>query len=77
MLLDAVSASNRLDAPLAPSLALLGRDLICSVFASTLEGALYPLASAGYGVLAKEFDVSVDEIASSFSACFLGLGISA
>ncbi|PIL27048.1 MFS general substrate transporter [Ganoderma sinense ZZ0214-1] len=47
------------------------------VFASTLEGALYPLASAGYGLLAKEFEVSVDEITSSFSACFLGLGMSA
>nr|VWO95044.1 Cercosporin MFS transporter CTB4 (Cercosporin toxin biosynthesis cluster protein 4) [Ganoderma boninense] len=61
-----------LSPPHSPSLAA-----ICSVFASTLEGALYPLASAGYGVLAKEFNVSVDEIASSFSACFLGLGISA
>ncbi|KAI1784320.1 MFS general substrate transporter [Ganoderma leucocontextum] len=45
------------------------------VFATSLEGALYSLATAGYVLLAKEFNVSVDEIASSFSAFLLGIAM--
>ena len=74
MLLDAVRAFC-LDAPLFRS--PVDTIAFCRVFASTLSSALYILPSAGYGLLAKEFDVSVDEIASSFTASFLGLGISA
>ena len=72
MLLDAVRAFC-LDDSLICSLIVA----CCSMFASTLSSALYILPSAGYGLSAKEFDVSVDEIASSFTASFLGLGLSA
>ncbi|KAM5540669.1 hypothetical protein V8D89_005700 [Ganoderma adspersum] len=47
------------------------------VFATTMNGALYSVASPGYALLAKELDVSVDKIASAFSTSFLGLAISA
>jgi len=43
-------------------------------FAASLDGALSPLASAGYVILSKQFEVSVDEIASSFGFILLGLG---
>ncbi|KAI1791927.1 MFS general substrate transporter [Ganoderma leucocontextum] len=45
------------------------------IFATSLAGVLSPVASAGYVLLAKQFDVSVDEITSSFGALLLGLGI--
>ena len=45
------------------------------IFATSLAGVLSPVASAGYVLLAKQFNVSVDEITSSFGALLLGLGI--
>ncbi|KAM5538316.1 hypothetical protein V8D89_007918 [Ganoderma adspersum] len=45
------------------------------IFATSLAGVLSPVASAGYVLLAKQFDVSVDEITSTFGALLLGLGI--
>ncbi|TBU58126.1 MFS general substrate transporter [Dichomitus squalens] len=45
------------------------------IFATSLAGVLSPEASAGYTLLAKQFNVSVDEITSSFGALVLGLGI--
>ncbi|CAL1694911.1 unnamed protein product [Somion occarium] len=43
-------------------------------FAASLDGALSPLASAGYVLLSQQFRVSVDEVTSSFGAILLGLG---
>ncbi|KAH8099796.1 MFS general substrate transporter [Cristinia sonorae] len=43
-------------------------------FAASLDGALSPLASAGYGILVQQFDVSIDDITSSFGSILLGLG---
>ena len=43
--------------------------------ATDLEGALDSLATPGYVLLAREFHVSVDEIASTFSASVLGLAV--
>ncbi|KAL4250309.1 MFS transporter superfamily protein [Abortiporus biennis] len=43
-------------------------------FAASLDGALSPLASAGYVLLSQKFNVSVDEITSSFGFILLGLG---
>ncbi|PIL36496.1 MFS general substrate transporter [Ganoderma sinense ZZ0214-1] len=45
------------------------------IFATTLAAALNSPASAGYGLLARKFHESVDEVASSFSAAFLGIAI--
>ncbi|KAM5535246.1 hypothetical protein V8D89_011052 [Ganoderma adspersum] len=42
------------------------------VFAASLANAISPLASSAYVQLAKEFHVSVDHVASSFSANFIG-----
>ncbi|PIL31134.1 MFS general substrate transporter [Ganoderma sinense ZZ0214-1] len=42
------------------------------VFAASLANAISPLASVAYVQLAKEFHVSVDEVASCFSANFIG-----
>lgn len=44
-------------------------------YATSLSGAMSPLVSAGYVLLSKQFDVSVDDITSSFGALLLGLGI--
>ncbi|KAI0082117.1 MFS general substrate transporter [Panus rudis PR-1116 ss-1] len=43
-------------------------------FAASLDGALSPMASAGYVLLSKQFGVSVDEVTSSFGTILLGLG---
>jgi len=43
-------------------------------FAATLDGALSPMVGPGYVLLAKQFGVSVDEVASSFGFILLGLG---
>ncbi|KAK7695196.1 hypothetical protein QCA50_002386 [Cerrena zonata] len=43
-------------------------------FAASLDGALSPLASAGYVLLSEKFDVSVDTVTSSFGSILLGLG---
>ena len=74
MLLDAVSvlllvSASRLHS--MPSL-LFSFD---RVFSASLASTISPLATAGYFQLAKEFDVSVDQVASSFSAANLGNGI--
>ena len=45
-----------------------------SAFAASLDGALSPMVGPGYVLLAKQFDVSVDNIASSFGFILLGLG---
>lgn len=45
------------------------------VFSSGLSDTLNIFASPGYFSLAKEFNVSVDEVASSFSASFAGTAI--
>ncbi|KAM5541493.1 hypothetical protein V8D89_004683 [Ganoderma adspersum] len=45
------------------------------VFSSSLSDTLNVFASSGYFSLAKEFNVSVDEVASSFSASFAGIAI--
>ncbi|RDX44299.1 MFS general substrate transporter [Lentinus brumalis] len=44
-------------------------------FGTSLTGALSPLVSAGYVLLSKQFDVSVDDVTSSFGILLLGLGI--
>ena len=49
--------------------------LLSRIFATSLAGVLSPVASAGYVLLAKQFDVSVDEITSTFGALLPGLGI--
>ena len=46
-----------------------------SAFAASLDGALSPMVGPGYVLLAKQFDVSVDNITSSFGFLLLGLGI--
>lgn len=43
-------------------------------FAASLDGALSPLASAGYNLLTLQFGVSIDDITSSFGSILLGLG---
>lgn len=48
--------------------------LFYRAFAASLDGALSPLASAGYVLLSQQFRVSVDEVTSSFGAILLGLG---
>ena len=45
------------------------------VFSASLASAIPSLTSPAYVQLAKEFDVSVDQVASSFSAANLGNGI--
>jgi len=44
------------------------------LFVTSLDGTLSPLASAGYVLLSEQFQVSVDEITSSFGSVVLGLG---
>ncbi|KAI0779033.1 MFS general substrate transporter [Trametes elegans] len=44
-------------------------------FAASLDGALSPMVGPGYVLLAKQFDVSVDNVTSSFGFILLGLGI--
>ena len=71
MLLDAVSVLSLVSASRLhsrPSL-LFSFD---RVFSASLASTISPLATAGYFQLAKEFDVSVDQVASSFSANFIG-----
>ncbi|EJF67464.1 MFS general substrate transporter [Dichomitus squalens LYAD-421 SS1] len=43
-------------------------------FAASLDGALSPMVGPGYTLLAKQFDVSVDDVTSSFGFILLGLG---
>ncbi|KAI0040661.1 MFS general substrate transporter [Auriscalpium vulgare] len=43
-------------------------------FAASLDGALSPMTGPSYVLLSKQFNVSVDDIASSFGAILLGLG---
>nr|VWO97968.1 N/A [Ganoderma boninense] len=43
-------------------------------FAASLDGALSPMVGPGYTLLAKQFDVSVDNVTSSFGFILLGLG---
>ncbi|CDO77295.1 hypothetical protein BN946_scf184753.g45 [Trametes cinnabarina] len=43
-------------------------------FAASLDGALSPMVGPGYVLLAKQFNVSVDNITSSFGFILLGLG---
>ena len=45
------------------------------ILVSIAEGASDTLASPGYVLLAKEFHVSVDEVASSFTASSLGFAL--
>ncbi|PIL31059.1 MFS general substrate transporter [Ganoderma sinense ZZ0214-1] len=45
------------------------------VFTSSLSGTLTNFASSGFFSLAKEFRVSVDEVASSFCASFAGTAV--
>ncbi|RPD64562.1 MFS general substrate transporter [Lentinus tigrinus ALCF2SS1-7] len=45
------------------------------VFAASLDGALSPMVGPGYVLLAKQFNVSVDNVTSSFGFILLGLGI--
>ena len=47
----------------------------CRVFAASLDGALSPMVGPGYVLLAKQFNVSVDDVTSSFGFILLGLGI--
>lgn len=42
-------------------------------FAASLDGALSPMMGAGYVLLAQQFNVSVNEITSSFGFIILGL----
>lgn len=42
-------------------------------FAASLDGALSPMTGPGYVLLSKQFDTSVDNVASSFGAILLGL----
>ncbi|KAI0756085.1 MFS general substrate transporter [Daedaleopsis nitida] len=44
-------------------------------FAASLDGALSPMVGPAYVLLAQQFDVSVDNITSSFGFILLGLGI--
>ncbi|KAI0706244.1 MFS general substrate transporter [Cerioporus squamosus] len=44
-------------------------------FGTSLTGALSPLVSAGYVLLSKQFNVTVDDVTSSFGILLLGLGI--
>ncbi|CAA7268050.1 unnamed protein product [Cyclocybe aegerita] len=44
------------------------------VLLATLDGALGPMVGPGYVLLAEQFGVSVDEVASSFGTMLLGLG---
>ncbi|KAH9884634.1 MFS general substrate transporter [Cubamyces lactineus] len=44
-------------------------------FAASLDGALSPMVGPGYVLLAKQFNVSVDNVTSSFGFILLGLGI--
>ncbi|PIL31132.1 MFS general substrate transporter [Ganoderma sinense ZZ0214-1] len=46
------------------------------VFATSLVGALFPIATSGYVLLSKEFGVSVDNVASSFSSYLPALAVS-
>ncbi|KAM5538333.1 hypothetical protein V8D89_007935 [Ganoderma adspersum] len=43
-------------------------------FAASLDGALSPMVGPGYTLLAKQFNVSVDNVTSSFGFILLGLG---
>ncbi|KAF9446134.1 MFS general substrate transporter, partial [Macrolepiota fuliginosa MF-IS2] len=43
-------------------------------FTASLDGALSPMVGPGYVLLAKQFGVSVDTIASGFGSILLGLG---
>lgn len=42
-------------------------------FAASLDGALSPMASAGYILLSQQFNISVDDITSTFGTILLGL----
>ncbi|ETW86516.1 major facilitator superfamily [Heterobasidion irregulare TC 32-1] len=42
-------------------------------FAASLDGALSPMTGPGYVLLSKQFNTSVDNVASSFGAILLGL----
>ncbi|KAI0652733.1 MFS general substrate transporter [Trametes meyenii] len=44
-------------------------------FAASLDGALSPMVGPGYVLLSKQFNVSVDNVTSSFGFILLGLGI--
>lgn len=78
MLLDAVSMLTVLrssfthaqhDDVLAPLAHFL------RVFVSSLSDALAGFSVSGYFALAKEFDISVNEVASSFSASTTGIAV--
>ncbi|KAI0714550.1 MFS general substrate transporter [Earliella scabrosa] len=43
-------------------------------FAASLDGALSPMVGPGYVLLAQQFNVSVDNVTSSFGFILLGLG---
>ena len=43
-------------------------------FAASLDGALSPMVGPGYVLLSQQFNVSVDNITSSFGFILLGLG---
>ncbi|KAF9011091.1 MFS general substrate transporter [Cyathus striatus] len=43
-------------------------------FAATLDGALSPMVGPGYVLLANQFHVTVDDVASGFGGILLGLG---
>ena len=45
------------------------------VFAASLDGELSPMVGPGYVLLAKQFNVSVNDVTSSFGFILLGLGI--
>ena len=80
MLLDDVSMlpSRSLTSPSSHSLFTHRRRFLSSyarVFSSSLSDTLTVFASSAYFSLAKEFNVSVDEVASSFSATFAGIAI--
>ncbi|KAJ3512271.1 hypothetical protein NLJ89_g3612 [Agrocybe chaxingu] len=49
-------------------------DVNSSVFMASLDGALSPMVGPGYVLLAEQFGVSVDVVASSFGTILLGLG---
>ena len=74
MLLDAVSATvlaPRYHIRLSASFSLSPD----RVFSGSLASAILSLASPAYVQLSNEFRVSVDQVASSFSAAYLGNGI--
>ena len=80
MLLDDVSMlpSRSLTSPPSHSLFTDRRrspSYCTRVFSSSLSDTLTVFASSAYFSLAKEFNVSVDEVASSFSATFGGIAI--